>query len=68
MIFLLIKKIIFLLELFIRGQTLRISVVFNTQSYFSVSKNIRLSSILFHYENSKQTRPTKNAFNLSSYR
>ena len=26
-----------------------------------------LSSTLFHYENSKQTRPSKNAFNHSSY-
>ena len=34
-------------ELFIRGRKLNISVVFITQSYFVVSKNIRLNSM--HY-------------------
>ena len=31
-------------ELFIRGRKLSISLVFITQSYFAVSKNIRLNS------------------------
>ena len=34
-------------ELFIRGRKLNISLVFITQSYFAVSKNIRINSI--HY-------------------
>ena len=34
-------------ELFIRGRKLNISLVFITQSYFAVPKNIRLNSI--HY-------------------
>ena len=34
-------------ELFIRGRKLNISLVFTTQSYFAVSKNIRLNST--HY-------------------
>ena len=34
-------------ELFIRGRKLNISLVFITQSYFAVSKNIRLNST--HY-------------------
>ena len=34
-------------ELFIRGRKLNISLVFNTQSYFAVPKNIRLNST--HY-------------------
>ena len=34
-------------ELFIRGRKLNISIVFITQSYFSVPKNIRLIST--HY-------------------
>ena len=34
-------------ELFIRGRKLNISLVFITQSYFAVSKNIRLNSM--HY-------------------
>ena len=36
-----------LIELFIRGRKLNISLVFITQSYFAVSKNIRLNSM--HY-------------------
>ena len=35
------------IELFIRGRKLNISLVFITQSYFAVSKNIRLNST--HY-------------------
>ena len=31
-------------ELFIRGKKLKISLVLNTQSYFAVPKNIRVSS------------------------
>ena len=34
-------------ELFIKGRKLNISLVFITQSYFAVPKNIRLNSI--HY-------------------
>ena len=47
-------------ELFIRGTKLNISIVFITQSYFSVPKNIRLNSIRFYYEISKQTRTSTN--------
>ena len=35
------------IELFIRGKTLNISLVFITQSYFALPKNIRLNST--HY-------------------
>ena len=42
-------------ELFIRGRKLNISLTFITQSYFKVSKDVRLNyeDSLFHYENSK---------------
>ena len=33
-------------ELFIRGRKLNISLVFITQSYFTIPKNIRLNSTL----------------------
>ena len=39
--------ILIITELFIRGRKLNISLVFITQSYFAVPKNIRLNSI--HY-------------------
>ena len=40
-------------ELFIRGRKLNISIVFITQSYFKVLKDVRLNSThFFHYENS----------------
>ena len=38
-------------EIFIRGRKFNISLAFITQSYFSVSKNIRLNST--HYFNMK---------------
>ena len=38
------------IELFIRGRKLNISIVFITQSYFKVPKDVRLN---FYYENSK---------------
>ena len=34
-------------ELFIRGRKLNISIIFITQSYFSVPKNIRLNSTYY---------------------
>ena len=34
-------------ELFIRGRKLNISIVFNTQSYFKVPKDVRLNSTHF---------------------
>ena len=37
-------------ELFIRGRKLNIFLVFNTQSYFALPKNIRLFYIIFCYE------------------
>ena len=40
-------------ELFIRGTKLNISIVFITQSYFKVPKDVRLNSTLFYYENPK---------------
>ena len=48
-------------ELFIRGRTLNISLVFITQSYSAVPKNIVPNST--HYlimKNSKQTRTSTN--------
>ena len=47
-------------ELFIRGRNLNISLVFITQSYFAVPKNIRLDSTLFYYANLKQARASTN--------
>ena len=47
-------------ELFIRGRNLNISLVFITQSYFAVPKNIRLDSTLFYYANLKQARVSTN--------
>ena len=41
-------------ELFIRGRKLNISLVFITQSYFKVPKDIRLNTAhFFYYENPK---------------
>ena len=40
-------------ELFIRGRKLNISIVFITQSYFKVPKDVRLNSSLFYLENPK---------------
>ena len=54
-------------ELFIRGRKLNISLVFITQSYFAVSKNIRLNST--HYVVMKipnKTEFQQIAFNHSS--
>ena len=54
MICLEIKNSSVVTELFIRGKKLNISLVFVTQSYFAVPKNIRLKFYtLFYYENSK---------------
>ena len=47
-------------ELFIRDRKLNISLVFITQSYFTVPKDIRLFYSLFYYENSKQPRTSTN--------
>ena len=45
------------IELFIRGRKLNISLVFLTQSYFKVQKYVRLNTTLFCYrQNSKQKR------------
>ena len=51
-------------ELFIRDRKLNISIVFITQSYFKVSKDVRLLDVreLFYYENSKQKRTSANRF------
>ena len=46
-------------ELFIRCRKLNISLVFITQSYFSVPKDVRLNTTLFHHENKQQKRITK---------
>ena len=40
-------------ELFIRGRKLNISIVFIIQSYFKVTKDVRLSSTHFFNKNSK---------------
>ena len=54
-------------ELFIRGRRLNISIVFITQSYFSVPKNIRLNSthyFIMNIPNKRELQQT--AFNHSS--
>ena len=51
-------------ELFIRRRKLNISLVFITQPYFVVPKNIKLNST--HYENSIQKRTSTNG--VSSFR
>ena len=44
-------------ELFITGRKLNILIVFITQSYFKLPKDVRLNSThFFYYENSKQER------------
>ena len=49
------------IELFIRGRKLNISLVFFTQSYFKVQKHVRLNTTLFCYRrNSKQKRTSRN--------
>ena len=40
-------------EFFIRGRKLNISLVFITQSYFEVPKDVKLNTMLFYYENFK---------------
>ena len=47
MIWLLIKLNPIVTELFIRGRKLNISIVFITQSYFKVPKDVRLNSTHF---------------------
>ena len=47
-------------ELFIRGRKLNISIVFITQSYFSVSKGIRLNFTHYFVMKIKQTRTSTN--------
>ena len=52
-------------ELFIRRIKLNISIVFITQSYFKVPKDVRLNSThFFYYEDSKQKRTSANWFKL----
>ena len=61
------KKIIPVTELFIRGRKINISLVFITQSYFDVPKNIRIHST--HYIAMKipsKTELQEIAFNHSS--
>ena len=53
MIFLVKKLNPIVTESFIRGKKLNFSLIFITQSYFLVPRNIKLNSIHFHYENSK---------------
>ena len=40
-------------KLFNRGRKLNICLIFITQSYFKVPKDVRNNSTLFYYENSK---------------
>ena len=48
-------------ELFIRGRKLNISLVFITQSYFKVSKDVKTEYYsLFYHKNSKQKRTSTN--------
>ena len=44
------KKLIPITELFIRGRKINISLVFITQSYFDVPKNIRIHSTLYNIQ------------------
>ena len=54
-------------ELFIRGRKLNISLVFSTQSYLSVPKNIRLNSVhYFVIKIPKEQKLHQIAFNHSS--
>ena len=47
-------------ELFIRCRRLNISLVFSTQSYFSVPKRCKIKyNTLFYHENKQQQRITK---------
>ena len=51
------------IELFIRVRKLNISIVFITQSYFKVPKDVSLNSThFFYYEDSKQKRISANCF------
>ena len=48
-------------ESFIRGRKLNISLIFITQSYFKVQKDVRLNTTdIFYYENAKQKRTSTN--------
>ena len=47
-------------ELFIRNKKLNIYLVFITQSYFAIPKNIRLTSTHYYCLNSEQTRTSTN--------
>ena len=47
-------------ELFIRGRKLNISLVFITQSYIRVPKDVRLNNTNFYQTNSKQKRTSTN--------
>ena len=58
-----IKTYPIVMELFIRDRKLNISIVFCTQSYFKVPKDVRLNSTYFVYhENPKQERTSANCF------
>ena len=69
LIYLVIKKLNPIVTgLFIRGRKLNISLVFITQSYFAVSKNIRLSSTNYFVMKIPNKRELPRiAFNHSSY-
>ena len=55
------KKLNPITELFVRGRKLNISLVFITQSYFAVPKNIRSNPTHYvRYESSKETRALTN--------
>ena len=48
------KKLIPIVNgLYFRGRKLNISLVFATQPYFDMQKNIRINSFIFCYKNSK---------------
>ena len=47
-------------KLFIKGRKLNVALVFITQSYFAVSKNIGINSTLLCQKNSKQMRTSTN--------
>ena len=54
-------------ELFIRDRKINISIVFITQSYFKVPKEVRINTThFFYHENSIWNRSTNNSSNIDS--
>ena len=54
-------------ELFVRGRKLNISLVFITQSYFALSKNIRLNSTYSFIMKISNKQELKGLWNINVY-